>query len=205
MSQGIKVILFDLGNVLIDFDFSIAAKRFAYFCEKGPKEITGLFLSSNIINLFEEGKISPKDFFSQVKDMLDLNISYARFIPIWNEVFFLSAKNRSVYSLANNLRNNYRIAVLSNTNMLHYDYIKEYFPVFNIFNEVFASCKMGLIKPDPRIYKQVLEALDVKPEEVFYTDDREELVKSAAALKINGFVFTDYKKLKSDLINLGVI
>lgn len=205
MSQGIKVILFDLGNVLIDIDYDIAAKRIAYFCGKGPKEIINLLLGFNITSRFEEGKISPEDFFSQVKEILDLKISYASFVPIWNEIFFLSAKNRSVYSLANNLRNNYRIAVLSNINMLHYDYIKDSFPIFNIFNEVFASCKMGLIKPDPRIYKQVLEALDVKPEEVFYTDDREELIKSAEALKINSFVFTDFKKLKNDLISLGVI
>lgn len=205
MSQGIKVVIFDLGNVLLDFDFNIAAKRIAYFCEKSPKEIVALFLGSNITSLFEESKISPEDFFDRLKNMLDLKISYARFIPIWNEIFFLSAKNRSVYSLANNLRNNYRIAVLSNINILHYDYIKEHYPVLNIFNEVFASCKMGLIKPDPRIYKQVLQALDVKPEEVFYTDDREELVKSAAALNINSFIFTDFKRLKSDLINLGVI
>lgn len=205
MSQGIKVVIFDLGNVLLDFDFNIAAKRIAYFCEKSPKEIVALFLGSNITSLFEESKISPEDFFDCLKNMLDLKISYARFIPIWNEIFFLSAKNRSVYSLANNLRNNYRIAVLSNINILHYDYIKEHYPVLNIFNEVFASCKMGLIKPDPRIYKQVLQALDVKPEEVFYTDDREELVKSAAALNINSFIFTDFKRLKSDLINLGVI
>ncbi len=205
MSQGIKVVLFDLGNVLIDFDFNIAAKRVSYFCEKSPKEIVSLLMGSNLTSLFEENKISPEDFFAQLKAMLGLKISYARFIPIWNEIFFLSAKNRSVYSLANNLRNNYRIAVLSNINILHYDYLKVHFPIFSIFNEVFTSCKMGLIKPDPRIYKKTLEALGVRPEEVFYTDDREELIKSAAELNINSFVFTDFMKLKSDLINLGVI
>lgn len=205
MGQGIKVVLFDLGNVLVDFDFNIAAKRISYFCGKSPKEIVELLVGSNITGLFEENKISPADFFGHLKTMLGLKISYTRFVPIWNEIFFLSAKNRSVYSIANNLRNNYRIAILSNINALHYDYIKEHYPIFNIFNEVFASCKMGLIKPDARIYKQVVEALNVKPEEIFYTDDREELVKSASALNINSFVFTDYKKLKNDLINLGVI
>lgn len=205
MSKGIKVILFDLGNVLVDFDYNIAAKRIAYFCEKGPKEIGNLLLGSNETHLFEEGKITPEEFFSQVKNILSLNLSYARFVPIWNEVFFLSAKNRSVYSLANNLRNNYRIAVLSNINILHYTYIKEYFPVLSIFHNVFVSCKMGLIKPDLKIYGKTLEALGVAPEEVFYTDDREDLIKSAAGLKMESFIFTDVKKLKSDLMNSGVV
>lgn len=205
MSQGIKLILFDLGNVLVDLDYSIAAKRIAYFCEKKPDEIIELLLGSDLTKLFEEGKISPQDFFSQVKKMLGLKISYERFVPIWNEIFFLSAKNRFVYSLANNLRNDYRTAMLSNINVLHYDYIKEHFPVFNIFEKIFTSCKMGLIKPDPRIYKQVLEELDVNAEDVFYTDDRKELIDSAAALNINSFVFTDCDKLKNDLLTMGVM
>jgi len=204
MSKAIKVILFDLGNVLVDFDYSIAVKRIAHFCGGSPKDIPGLFLGSNLTGLFEGGKILPEEFFSRMRNMLNLNISYERFVPIWNEVFFLSGKNRSVYSLANNLRDNYKIAMLSNINILHYEYLKEHFPVFDIFHEVFVSYKMGMVKPDLSIYSKVLEALGVVPEEVFYTDDKEELVKSARALKINSFVFKDIKKLKGDLTGLGI-
>ena len=205
MDQGIKVILFDLGNVLVDLDYSIAAKRIAYFCNKDPREIISFLLGSKITNLFEEGKIAPEDFFFQVKDMLGLSISYAKFVPIWNEIFFLSAKNRSVYSLANKLRNNYKIAVLSNINVLHYGYIKKHIPVLGIFDKVFASCEMKLIKPDHKIYNQALKILGVKSEEVFYTDDREDLVKSASELGINSFIFTDSRKLKTDLINMACL
>jgi putative hydrolase of the HAD superfamily len=205
MNNKIKVILFDLGNVLVDFDYSIAARRMAHFSGVDYKDIPRLLLSSNVTSIFEEGKISPKDFFLRIKDMLNLNISYERFMPIWNEVFFLSAKNRSVYNLANSLRNNYKIAMLSNINILHYEYLKEGFPVFDIFDEIFISCNMGLVKPDPKIYTQVLEALEVLPEEVFYTDDREELVKSAGSLKIKSFVFKDIKKLRNDLVGSGVV
>ncbi|MBN2831097.1 MAG: hypothetical protein JXL82_02305, partial [Candidatus Omnitrophica bacterium] len=156
MNYGIKAIVFDLGNVLVDFDYSIAAKRMAHFSGIDFKNIPRILLSSDITGLFEEGKILPEDFFLKIKDMLNLNISYERFISIWNEVFFLSAKNRSVYSLANGLRKNYRIAMLSNINILHYEYLRKRFPVFNIFDEVFISCKMGMIKPDPKIYIKVL-------------------------------------------------
>ncbi|MBN2831472.1 MAG: hypothetical protein JXL82_04275, partial [Candidatus Omnitrophica bacterium] len=57
----------------------------------------------------------------------------------------------------------------------------------------------------PLLLRNSIEVLRVLPEEVFYTDDREELVKSAKALKINSFVFKDIKKLKSDLAGLGVV
>jgi len=204
MDGKIKVILFDLGNVLVDFDYGIAARRMVHFIGVGHKDIPALILKSEITGIFEEGKISPREFFLKIKDSFNLNISYERFVPIWNEVFFLSAKNRSVYSLANSLRNNYKLAMLSNTNILHYEYLKRSFPVFDIFDEVFISCKMGLVKPNPRIYARVLEELNVLPQEVFYTDDREEFVESARGLKINSLVFKDIKKLRGDLAGLGV-
>jgi putative hydrolase of the HAD superfamily len=204
MSEGIKAILFDLGNVLVDFDYSIAVRRVAHFSSVKHGDIAKLLSRSSLTAAFEEGKISPEDFFAQLKAMLGLNISYARFVPIWNEVFFLSAKNRLVFSLANSLKEKYSIAVLSNINVLHYNYIREYFPVFGIFRRVFASCDMGMSKPCPDIYLKALDELKVKPEEAFYTDDREELVNGAKKLKINSFVFTDAARLKKDLLGLGV-
>jgi len=205
VNSKIKVILFDLGNVLIDFDYSIAVKRIAHFSKVPLEEIPGLLLSSNLTRVFEEGKITPEEFFLQLKEMLGLGISYERFVGIWNEVFFLSAKNRSVYNLANTLRNKYKIALLSNINILHFEYLKERFPVFNIFHEIFISCKLGFTKPNQEIYKKVIGLLGVSPDEVFYTDDKVELVKSAAALNINSFVFRDIKKLKDDFNLTGIL
>jgi len=205
MDHSIKVILFDLGNVLVDVDYSIAAKRISRFCDTTPKEIITRLLGSEVTCLFEEGKISPESFYSKIKEMFNLNLSYRMFVNIWNEVFFLSSKNRFVYALANNLKLNYRVAILSNINVLHYEYLKKHFPVFGIFHAVFTSCSMGLIKPNPEIYRQALAALKVSPSEVFYTDDREDLIKHASSLEINSFIFKDAKKLKQDLLECGII
>jgi len=204
MDEGIKVVLFDLGNVLIDFDYSVSAKRISHFCAKSPEDIIKLFFGSEITTSFEEGKILPLDFFGEVRDMLDLRLSYEAFVPIWNEVFFLSAKNRSVFSLINNLRQNYKVALLSNINILHYEYLKKHFPVFNVFDKVFASCELGLVKPDQLIYQKTLEALEAPARSVFYTDDREDLVKSAQGLGIKSFVFSGVRQLKKDLLGAGV-
>ena len=204
MSEGIKVILFDLGGVLVDFDYSIAAKRIINFCNKTPNEIFNIFFSSDVTFLFEEGRINPKDFFEEIKDKLDLKLSYEGFVSIWNEIFFLSAKNRAVFSMANQLKTEYTIAMITNINILHYEYLKKNFPVFNIFHRVFTSCELGMAKPNSLIYQKVLEELKVLPQEVFYIDDRPDLVKSAQALEIKSVVFRDVVQLKNDLMNQGV-
>ena len=136
--------------------------------------------------------------------MLDLRLSYDSFEPIWNDIFFLSAKNRSVFGLVNNLRANYKTAMLSNINILHYEYLKKNFPVFGVFDKIFLSFQMGLVKPDKEIYNLVIQGLGVSSSEIFYTDDRPELVQSAKSLGIQGYVFTNFGQLINDLKDNGI-
>ena len=200
----INTIILDLGKVLIDFDHLRAAERISNFCNKTSREIFDLFFISEATNFFEQGKITPEEFFRRVKEILDLRLEYQSFVPIWNDIFFLTAKNRAIYSLANNLRANYQVVLLSNINVLHHEYLKQYFPVFNVFHRVFVSYEMGMVKPEKNIYKKVLEELKAEPEDVFYTDDRQELVDSAKNLGIRGFLFTSPEQLKQDLASVGV-
>jgi glucose-1-phosphatase len=204
MGQGIKVLLFDLGRVLVDFDHLRAARRIADFCAKSPQQIYDLFFESPATIDFEAGRISPEDFYLQVKSMLDLNLSYASFEPIWNDIFFLSAKNRAVFGLVNSLRRHYQTAMLSNINMLHYEYLKKHFPVFRVFDRIFLSFELGLIKPDKQIYNLVARELGVAEHEIFYTDDRPELVETAKSLGFEGCVFSDFNQLIRDLNSAGI-
>ncbi len=202
--DDIKVLLFDLGNVLVDFDPDPAMKRIAGFCSKSPGEILNLLSSSGAVNSFEKGELSAPDFYKRVKEILGLNLGYDSFVSIWNEVFFFSSKNRSVYHIANKLKQNYRIALLSNTNILHYRYIDENFPVLGIFDKKFLSFEIGAIKPERLIYEKVINLLGVLPKDIFYIDDRPDLVKEASRLGINGFVFTGIKQLVRDLSSLKI-
>ncbi|MFA4992718.1 MAG: HAD family phosphatase [Candidatus Omnitrophota bacterium] len=202
---GIKVVLFDLGNVLVDFNLEPAIKRISNFCNKGPDGISRLFLDSGVTGSFEKGELSPEEFYKQAKDILDIKLGYESFVHIWNEIFFFSSKNRAVYHIANRLKKNYRICLLSNTNILHYNYIKDNFPVFSIFERLFLSFEMGAAKPDKLIYQKVTSALCVWPENIFYTDDRPELIKSASGLGIKSFIFTSAEQLIKDLTGLNIV
>lgn len=200
----IEAIIFDLGNVLINFDHRIAAAKISSFTDKGPDEIFNLFFDSELTRLFEEGKISPFKFFSKVKEMLSLGLSFGEFTAIWNDIFFLSEENRAVYNLACVLKKQYKVALLSNINILHLEYIKKEFPVLGAFHSIMASCELGIRKPKIEIYQKVLELLEVAAPNAFYTDDRPELIESAKSLGIRGFVFQGAEKLKRDLLGAGV-
>jgi putative hydrolase of the HAD superfamily len=199
-----KAIILDLGNVLVDFDHRIAARRIAPYTEKIPQEVYDLFFNSDVTGLFERGEISPEDFFGRVKKVLRANISYQEFLPIWNGIFFLTPKNLAVYHLAQALRKNYCLALLTNINVLHFAYLKEKFPVFDVFDHIIASCDLHRAKPDPLIYRAALDLVGCEAGDVFYADDRPELVAGARRLGINAFVFTDALQLEKDLAGCGV-
>lgn len=203
--KKVKAVVFDLGNVLVDFNHLFAARRLQDLCDFTVQEIYNLFFDSELTCLFEEGKISPKSFFERVKQILNLKITYKEFLSIWNEIFFLTPKNKEVYQIAKKLKENYCVCLASNINILHFEYLKNNFNVFNIFDHIFLSYKLKTRKPADSFYRHILEKLSLKGEEVFYTDDRLELVESAKKLKIRGLVFLSVDKLKDDLISSGII
>ena len=203
-NHKIKGIIFDLGNVILDFNHMIAAEKLSGFTDKSGKEIYDLFFDSQKTRLFEEGKISPLEFFQDVKEMLNLKIPYEEFVPIWNGIFYFSDKNHQVYDLARSLKNSYRLALLSNINFLHLEHIKKAFPILDVFHNILASCELGLRKPQPEIYQKALEVLGTQGQETFYTDDRIELISGAKKLGINAAVFLGVKQLKKDFMVEGV-
>jgi FMN phosphatase YigB (HAD superfamily) len=200
----IKAIVFDLGNVLISFDHAIAARRIAKLSHKSLEEIYRLFFDSDLTQHFEEGKLSSQDFFLQVKEMLGLSIEYEEFLPIWNEIFFLTDENHQVYGIAKGLTATHTTALLSNINELHFNYLKARFPVFDVFHHLFASYALGAIKPNPSIYKKALETLKVKPDEAFYVDDRAELIEKASLLGMRAFLYRGPAQLIKDLSSCGI-
>ncbi len=200
----IKGIVFDLGNVLVSFDHSLAVQKVAALASLAPQGIYDLFFNSHNATEFEKGKISPGKFFSEVKNTLKLKITYQDFLLIWNDIFFLTKDNQKVLRLVQILNKQYCLAMLSNINILHYDYLKKEFPVFGAFDYIFASFKIGFIKPDPKIYLTALNNMGVLPEEAFYTDDRCDFIKEARKLGIKAYVYKGDTQLRQDLFKEGI-
>ena len=100
----------------------------------------------------------------------------------------------------------YNLFLLSNTDELHFPYIKEKFPAVNIFdNGLMLSYQLGYTKPEKEIYEKALSIYNLNPNETVFIDDREENITAAKELNIKGIVHKDYnetyKKLEK-IINL---
>ena len=197
-----RVILFDLGRVLIDFDHNIAVHKIKRFCSLNEKAIYNLFFDSGSTDKFEKGTISPLEFFQEVKTMLKANIVYEEFLPIWNEIF---TPHPGSLEVIESLKDNYRLYMVSNINELHFKYLEEKFGnYFKYFSYIFLSYEMGLRKPDPKIYKSIIEYIKLPAQNIIYTDDRPELIEAAKKLHIDAFVFKNVDSLREELLNRNI-
>lgn len=204
IASNIKAILFDLGNVTVNFDHYLAVERIKNFTDKNAGEIYQLFFDSNLTGLFEEGKLAPIEFYRKIKELLGIEIGYEEFAAIWNEIFFLTDDNLRVHNLIKKLKSKFTIVLISNINKLHYDYLIREYAIFKEFDKHVLSCEVGARKPDPLIYRKALKEAGAGIKEAVYIDDREDLVKQGKALGIKSICFKNYPALLASLKNLGV-
>ena len=204
-AKEIKAVIFDLGNVLIGFDHTIAVKKILKHTPKKSRDIYDLFFDSDLTQEFEKGKTGTLEFFQQVKTALELKISYGEFLPIWNEIFFSKPESED---FVGSLNSGIKLALLSNINQLHYEYIREEFSsTIGLFeaDKIIPSFRTGFIKPDKEIYDLALKALDVPRESVVYVDDRLDLIEAALSYGIKSIQFKSAKELKQKFQDLGII
>ena len=197
-----EVIFFDLGNVILPFNHFQIAERLSQFSRRrefqNPKKIFSyLFdLQKGAINPFDVGKVSPQEFFQTIKERLDLSIPFDEFVPIWCNIF---AEDQEVSQIILSLKRKRRLALLSNTDPLHFNYILSKFPVMSVFDKWILSYEVGFKKPAPQIFQKAIEWALVKPEKILYIDDTKEYVEVAASLGIQSIHFISASQLKEAL------
>ncbi len=203
-STAPKVILCDLGNVLINFDHRIAVKRLLPYSKKSFHDIYQLIFDSKLTKDYEEGRISSREFFKRLSGCLALRkMPYKKFVSIWNEIFF---DNKGMPELLSALKKKYRLYLVSNINELHYLYILEKFPRhLRLFDKVILSCRVGKRKPAPEIYLQAIEAAGVDARFALYTDDRPDLIDAAKKIGIPSVLFKGVKDFRAKLKKLKVL
>ena len=201
-----KIIVFDLGKVIFDYDLDIAARALCPHSLKASSFNSVIdFMTKNekILSDYEKGIISSIEFYKHIVNLLGLqNISFEKFSHIINDIF---TPNEDIIEFISSLSQKYELAILSNTNQIHFDYLYDkYKDVFLCFKKMHLSYLMNTRKPEKEIYEQVISLHNTSAENIFFTDDNDENVYSAMICGIKAFSFKNINKLKQDLTSFGI-
>ena len=188
-AKGVDVrhVIFDIGGVLIDYDFRRLAGALSARTGQDPGRLLVL-LAQDVVREVETGQTDPEDFFRQVMAPLLPGMTYDDWISAWADNYSVNAPG---WTLLEDARENGRtVSLLSNLARYNQLAIDGKFPhFFRAPDHSFYSYELGLQKPDPRIYVAVCRALGVAPDECFFLDDLEENVESAREVGMRALRF----------------
>ena len=199
----IRAFLFDIGNVLVRFDFSKAYAALAP--QSGVRAEGDLFARIDEVKLrYEDGQLARPDFLQQVFAFLEFRGTEADFIRAWQSIF---TANEPMVQLVDALASRFPLYLLSNTNCMHVEGLFRDFPVFQRFQGGTYSHVARASKPGARIFEIACSDHGLVPATTFFIDD---LAANVAAAKELGFQVHQYhpdqhQNLLRDLQRLEII
>lgn len=172
------VLLLDLGGVLANLGDPVSA----FGLDMSTAEFWPLWVNSPSVRAFETGRMRAGEFCARVADELGYtgNEPFERQFHAWQLRLFTGFDE-----FIDRAADNYRIALLSNTNEVHWEQVTSASDAFGTFERVFLSFETGYFKPDDQAFRHVLETLDVPPGQVLFLDDSQCNIDAARALGID--------------------
>lgn len=187
MSKPIKNIIFDLGGVFLNIDFSLTSKA---FIDLGVLQFNEMFtqhFSNPLFELLETGEITEDEFYNAFRVESKSQLSNEQIKTAWNALLLDFPTERIAW--LEQIASKYRIFLFSNTNQIHYDCFSENFnkafPTKNFdgfFIKAYYSQHLGLRKPYPNSFQAILTEQGLDPAETLFIDDTIKNVETAQRL-----------------------
>lgn len=205
-------ILFDLGNVLV----RIAPEAFLQHLGLDTPDNRRFYQAhiNEIVRKYECGEESTDEFLSRLESLLNNRQSEitggtgGRLISRENlsaaMLAVIGTPIEGMHELVTRLSGSVPLGLLSNTNPLHYDWCMEHHPALHHLSSHFLSFQLQSLKPDARIFAQVLENLRIAPGDIFYIDDMPENVEAGRKAGMNSHLFRGREGLEQELRRMGL-
>ena len=190
----IKLIIFDIGGVIVDFWEDL---YYDYLSGKiGIKEKKVREIFEPLVLKSELGILKQSDMEHVASKQLGIPRSHLE----WNDAYkHLAKTNFETVNIIKRLRRKYTVVMLSNIGRSRLNITRRYFVNKKWDGKIFASCDIGMRKPNPKIYKYVLEKMHVAPKETLFIDNLRENVEGAKRAGLNGIWFKNPEQLREDL------
>lgn len=205
----IKAIIFDLGDVIIDLDFSKFYKEIISPSPLDKPESALMMEFFRNSDLYHQGKMSEEEFYHLACELLQVDscvIDQKAFYKAFNSI--ISKENKELIELLKEISNKekFKLILLSNVNESHWTYLlKKKFEFIDYFDETILSHKVQLIKPDPKIFTIAIEKAGCEPNEIVFIDDGFNNLKAAEELGIKSIHFKNVSDLRKEFKKLGIL
>jgi putative hydrolase of the HAD superfamily len=198
----IRTLIFDLGGVIVPLDFERGFRQIADYSPHPPEELRRRLNASDLYLRAETGAIAPEAFYREISGLLELCAGEVLFRRIWCSIFLPHTLIDD--QLIGWLHQRHRIVLLSNTNQIHFDWIRENYPILRHFDDFVLSYKVGHMKPAPEIYREAIRKAGCLPQECFFADDVAANVDGARNEGLDAVQFVDCRQLRADLAARGI-
>lgn len=186
----IKNIIFDLCGPIITLDLELMNRRFRDFGVTAVEKPYQKMREEGLTKIYEQGLISTGDFCSEVRRILQCDLTDEEIFDCWNTVV-ADFPPQHAETLAK-LSTRYSLFLLSNSDVVNAEYFIDYIDqragegfMKNTFSGVFFSCDLRLRKPDPKIFLSLAKKTEIDIAETLFVDDCQKHTQSAASLGIN--------------------
>lgn len=198
----IRGVLFDSGGVLAGPDPGLTASRLAALCGLGPEELGGrLQAEASLFSDFECGAVTPEQFLEEVSRLCGRPLSEQEVLPIFTDIF---TPIPSTQELIRKLKPRYRMGLIVNTNPWQFTQGIQTLEVFPLFEAVAMSFEVKSLKPDPRIFQDCLDKLDLVAEECVFITDTPAFAQAANASLLHGIAYRGHQELVRDLKKFNI-
>lgn len=198
-----SVVVFDLGNVLIPFDYKTALQKLNKIDGSLGDKFWKYYMENYKLHRdFERGDISEENFINKMLEVLENKVGRETFCNLYSKIF---TENKDVTGLLPVLKKDYLLVLLSNTNSLHMEYGWKDYPFLKYFDKLILSHQVNSVKPERKIYLAVEEFTRKPSAEHIFIDDVREYVDAAVNLGWGGIKFDDPEQLIAELRAKGII
>ena len=197
------VVVFDLGKVLVDFDYSIAARKVAASSTKSLEDLASFLSASPLLIQYERGEVNRQEFFEQIRDAIGFHGDLAEFGGYFADIFTEIPPMIALH--AELRRRGFKTYIFSNTNDLAIEHVERNFPFFKNFDGYIYSYEVGTMKPDAKIYAAMEELCGRKGQDIIYLDDRSENIQAGLARGWKAFVHETPEKSRAVLVNFNLV
>lgn len=187
MERVIKNIVFDLGGVIMTLDPAEALRRFKALGLSDAERYLDAYTQSGIFGNLEEGKITAEDFRSKLSSLTGHELTFDECKHAWLG-YRKDVPQRNLDLLKELRAKGYRLILLSNTNPFMMDWALDSefdgkgSSLNDYFDALYLSYRLGIMKPAPDFFRQVLDNENILPEETLFVDDGPRNVEAAGKL-----------------------